>query len=109
MTTIELDTASDTLTMHIVGEYDDGYQPGFQFARAAWVSRRRLRADFSRTVLDQRAWSWGAMMPVYSEQLGVVASGFEAVISEDGGTLTWVTGAVVHPDPAEIRRKVRSP
>ena len=73
---VDFDISTNQLQMKIVGEHDSGYQPNWDSATAVWVSKHRLRADF--TYVDQ------------FDNFPKTANGFEGVISEDGTTLTWL-------------------
>ena len=94
---VELDVATDEMQIRVVGEHDTVYQAAWNRATAIWLSKRRLSADFY--FLD-------SYETVKEEPPTMHASGFEAVISTDGTTLTWVTGADVKTDVQWIERQI---
>jgi hypothetical protein len=74
-TLVNFDVSSDMPQMWIVGHNDYTYFGSWSEAKGTWVSRHRVRVVFT-----------------YGDQFDGkerVATGFEAVISEDGTSLVW--------------------
>ena len=90
---VSLDVSTDAMSLSIVGEHDSTWHGSWSSATATWVSRRRIRVEF--TYLDQ------------FDEVQSQATGYEATISEDGASLTWITNtATTRILPAEINRRL---
>lgn len=90
---VSLDVSTDLMSMSIVGEHDATYHGSWHSATALWISKRRMIVEFA-----------------YRDQFDAyerTASGYEAVISEDGASLTWSKStATTTISPAEINRQL---
>lgn len=75
---VSLDASTDLMSMSIVGEHDTAWHGSWHRATALWISKRRMIVEFA----------YNDHFDGYER----LASGYEAVISEDGASLTWSKG-----------------
>ena len=91
-TLVDFDVSSDAPHMWIVGDNDDTYYGRWSKANGTWVSKHRMRVDF--TFYDQ------------FDGLERMATGMEAVISGDGASLQWQKEATMRMTDGEVQRQL---
>ena len=91
-TLVHADVSSDTPHMFIVGHNDFTYFGSWTEAKGTWASKRRLRVEFK--------------YHDHFDGMEREATGFEAVISEDGTSLAWHNEATTRITDAQVQSQL---
>ena len=91
---VELDVTTEQVTLSIVGEHDTEFQGSWRHATGTWLTKHRLAVEFD--FVDQ--------FDTYEKK----ATQYEAIISQDGSTLTWLDNtATLQISTAEIDKQIQ--